>query len=346
MSFVRVRSRFDRVMPLDYTDSILYQRYIPEGGMNGFIEINGQAQWIGVHGDDGAKPLLLFLHGGPGSAMSLLHHAHFRPLEADFTVVHWDQRGSGRSFGRLGKRTGPLSIELLVEDGVAVAEHLRTRFPGRALVVLGASWGSLLGAEMVRRRPELFDAFVGTGQVVDMAGGEQLSYRAAIERSLQRGKPRLAEKLERGGPPPYLSLKALIVQRRALLAGTPAAERKLAGGFLLTMLKAPGAWPWDVVDVLRGTLYTISRLWVALSGWRLEDGGLSFGMPVLFLQGVEDMQTPTPLVEEVFPKLRAPQKQLVLIPGAGHLAIATHLDRCIAEIRAHILPGLSRKAAA
>lgn len=302
-----------------------------------YVELNGQAQWTGVHGDAPGKPLLLFLHGGPGSAMSLLHRRWFRPLEADFTVVHWDQRGAGRTFGRNGKATGPLSIDLIARDGVALAEHLRARFPGRPLVVLGGSWGSLLGAEMVRRRPELFDAFVGAGQVVDMQRGEQLSWRSAIERARAKGHRRLADQIEQV-PPPYPSLKLLIRQRKALIAGTPPAERKVFRTFVLDMAASGG--PRGVLDVLAGGRYTLLRLWEELMDWRLEDGGLAFAMPVLLLQGVEDMQTPTPLVEEVFPKIRAPAKHLALIPEAGHLAVISHLDRCIEEIRQRILPAL------
>lgn len=311
-----------------------------------WVELNGQSQWTGVFGDAPGKPLLLFLHGGPGSAMSLLHERYFRPLEADFTVVHWDQRGAGRTFGRHGKNTGQLSIDLLTRDGTALAEHLRARFPGRPLVVLGTSWGSVLGAEMVRARPELFDAFIGAGQVVDMERGEALSYTAALEWARRDGRHRAAAALEKMGPPPYASLRMLGRQRSALIAGTPVAERQVFKTFFWTMLTAPGARPWDMVQNLMGGFFTIFRLWKELLTWRLEDDGLRFTMPVLILQGMEDMQTPTPLVEEVFPKLQAPAKSLLLVPEAGHVALLTHMDLCLAEIRRFLLPALGRKEAA
>jgi pimeloyl-ACP methyl ester carboxylesterase len=311
-----------------------------------FVEINGLPQWIEVRADAPGKPLLLFLHGGPGSAMSLLHDRYFRPLETDFAVAHWDQRGAGRTFGRQERASQPLSIELIIQDGIAVAEDLRGRFPGRALVVLGCSWGSLLGVEMMRRRPELFDAYVGAGQVVDMARGEQVSYEAAKAWSRRLGRKRTLRRLEEIGPPPYPSLRKLVIQRRALIAGTPAAERRVMRRFPLDLLAASPLRPWEALNVFRGGRYSLVRLWQALMAWRLEDGGLGFPAPVLLLQGTEDMQTPTPLVEEVFPRIRAPKKDLVLIPEAGHVAIATHAERCAGEIRARILPTLATKFAA
>ena len=122
----------------------------------GFVPIGGIDQWITIRGEDRANPVLLVVHGGPGSAFQILSHVAMRPWEARYTVAHWDQPGAGRTFGRNGPDgTGELSLDRMADDGAEVARHVLARTGHSKLILLGASWGSILGLEMVRRHPEL-----------------------------------------------------------------------------------------------------------------------------------------------------------------------------------------------
>jgi len=290
-----------------------------------WIPIGGVDQWVTIRGRRLENPLLLVLHGGPGSSMSVIAQQALGGWDEHFTVVNWDQRGAGRTFGRHGKAgSGKLTLGRMVVDGIELAQELRRRFPARPLVLLGWSWGSLLGVEMIRARPDLFAAYVGVGQVIDMGRGEQLSYFGTIDRLRAKGDERGAQKLEAIGPPPYPSLKALIKQRRLLVSTMPKAERRIFQRQMLDMLLAPDAKLRDVADHLRGALFSIGELWDPISGWRLADGGFSFDVPMLLIQGDLDLQTPTALVTEAAPKLKAPKVDYVVLKGAGHAALMTH----------------------
>lgn len=129
----------------------------------GFVAINGLEQWISVRGESADAPVLLFLHGGPGEAMSPFVSL-FAPWEREFTVALWDQRGAGKTFGRDATGQGEVTLDQLADDDVELAEYLRLRFGKEKIVLVGQSWGSILGWSAIRSRPELFHAYVGTGR--------------------------------------------------------------------------------------------------------------------------------------------------------------------------------------
>ena len=175
----------------------------PMASTSRFASIGRIEQWISIRGEDIANPILLILHGGPGNAMTGLTYAHFRPLEAHFTVVQWDQRGAGKTFGRNGKAgSGEMSIARMAQDGIELVELVRADLGKDKVVLVGLSWGSILGTEMARLRPDLFSAYVGSGQVVDMPRGEQISYDALLARLQGRSGTKAIAALEAIGPPP------------------------------------------------------------------------------------------------------------------------------------------------
>ncbi|THD81294.1 MAG: alpha/beta hydrolase [Phenylobacterium sp.] len=319
--------------------------YLAEGiDEKTWIRLGGVDQWVTIRGRDEANPLILVLHGGPGSALSLLAHKVSPHWDEYFTIVHWDQRGAGRTFARNGKAgCGELTIGRLVVDGIELSEELQRRFPGRPLVLLGWSWGSLLGLEMIRARPDLFAAFVGTGQVVDMVRGEQMSYFGAVDRLRAKGDERAAQTLEAIGPPPYPSIKALGKQRKLLVSTMPKAERQAVGGMTLRLLLAPDSKLKDMATYLAAVLFSVGRLWGQITEWRLADGGLAFDVPLVFLQGELDLITPTPLLTEMAAKLKAPSVTLEIFEGAGHEAPMTHPDAFRRQLVEKVLPLVSPK---
>ena len=135
-----------------------------------YVEVGGIQQWITIRGEDRNNPVLLFLHGGPGAATNPWGYAGFRLWLKHFTVVQWDQRGAGRTFGK--NRDAPtqdITIARMTQDGVELADLLRKQLRKDKIILVGHSWGSTLGVHMVKARPDLFYAFVGTGQVADAA---------------------------------------------------------------------------------------------------------------------------------------------------------------------------------
>jgi pimeloyl-ACP methyl ester carboxylesterase len=299
-----------------------------------FVPIGGIEQWVEIRGEDVANPVLLLLHGGPGNALSGLTYRKLRPLEAHFTVVQWDQRGAGKTYGRHGKiGAGEMSIERMVKDGIELAEWICKDLGQDKILLVGLSWGSLLGTEMAARRPDLFSAYVGTGQVVNMQRGEAVAYDALMERLRARGDAKAMAALTAIGAPPYPDRKALIAQRRLLFKAGSAADRAMMRQLPAALIFAPGRTLKDAWDTTVSNLFSINALYDALMAYDVRHLGTRFEIPMIYLQGADDIQTPTALVEEYFKEIEAPEKALVLLgDGAAHMAMVTHLDAFVAEL--------------
>src|SRR5688572_30332877 len=172
-----------------------------------FVQIGGIEQWISIRGQHRDNPVILVLHGGPGVSNAPFAPA-FIPWEKDFTLVEWDQRGAGRTFGRNGAQgTGLLSIDRLTQDGIELTQHLRSHLQKQKVILFALSFGSVIGLKMVQARPELFAAYVGSGQFVNAADGDLLGYQLTLAQARPAGNSEAIKALEAIGPPPWPDVK-------------------------------------------------------------------------------------------------------------------------------------------
>lgn len=312
----------------------------------GFVQLNGVDQWVSIRGEERDNPVLLLLHGGPGTSFLPIGYRALRSWEARYTVVQWDQPGAGRTFGRHGASgTGDLSLDRFVADGLALAEHLRERLAKDQILLVGVSWGSILGLAMARRRPELFSAFVGAGQVVDMRRNEQVGYASLLEKVRRQGDAKAEAKLLAIGPPPYPDRKALLAERKVLMAHPPASEAGLLRGVIGSLLIAPDFSLKDAYDWYAASMFSTGAMLSDLMAYSDDVPNPSAPLPVLILQGDEDIQTPTVIAREYFERLSSPAKRFALIPGGGHNAVLAMPDRFLEALDEN-LPLLTAKPAA
>lgn len=145
----------------------------PKGGINEemYVDINGTEQWISIYGQDINNPVLLYLHGGPGSSTSTYDYAFTRKWSDVYTVVTWDQRNCGKSYSEQQNNT-ELTYELLMSDGVEMTKFIRNYLEKDKITILGHSWGTYLGSILVLEYPEYYDCYIGTGQLVDFYQNE------------------------------------------------------------------------------------------------------------------------------------------------------------------------------
>jgi pimeloyl-ACP methyl ester carboxylesterase len=304
-----------------------------------YIQIGGRPQWVQIRGENRDNPILLVLHGGPGIAYSPFT-ALFREWERDFTVVQWDQPGAGKTASRGGKRgyVG-LSVEGMVDDSVEVAEWALRRLGQRSLIVLGTSWGSLLGLHLVKRRPDLVLAYVGEGQFVDGQEGARVGYELGLARARQLGKRDAVTALETVGPPPYRDTQTFMIKQRALgQVDLETANGRRFPNIPVMVIFAPGYTLRDSLAYFRGLGASRDAFEQVVLNHDLRALGVDFAAPLFFFQGARDLYTPAQPVEAYVASLRAPRKELVLWEDEAHLTFLTNPEKIHQELVSRVRP--------
>ena len=303
----------------------------------GFVRIDGQDQWITIRGRDRRNPVLLVLHGGPGGAMSHLI-ALMEPLERDYVVVQWDQPGAGRTLARAGGRIDPkLDIATMVRTGLGVSEHVSKRLGRDRIVLLGWSWGSFLGVRMAQARPDLYAAYVGTGQAASAhPERDQWDYTYLLAQARAAGDGKALAVLQAVGPPPWKDRTA--PQQLWRISGPYRGPMLSTADHAAAALAAPH-WTLADVRVLAGGRAPFRTTVLEREVFAAEpDMAPVLPMPVVIIQGERDTNTPTDHARTWLARVRAPAKTFTVIPEAGHQALVTHNATFTQALNANLRP--------
>ena len=301
-----------------------------------YVPIGGIEQWVTIRGQDRAAPVLLFLHGGPGDVTNSWSFIMFAPWETHFTVVQWDQRGAGRTLRETGQAVAPtMTLDRMTQDGIELAEYLRKHLGKDKVIIVAHSFGTILGMRMVRATPDLFYAYVGTGQVADETKNYSAAYDALLKKAQTTGNQQAFDELKSIGRPPYPSGLGYQVQRK-WANRFEGADQLLFGTFGLTLV-APGNSVEDINDSADGQMLSGERLVPQITSSTSKDLGPEFAVPMFFFEGTEDFTTPTALAQQYFASIKAPRKEFVPING-GHFAVFMNSDQFLKELVARVSP--------
>jgi proline iminopeptidase len=303
----------------------------------GFVPIGGIKQWISVRGADRHNPVILVVHGGPGEAQWPAA-AKYQPWERDFVVVQWDQRGAGRTFGLNGTQTPDVNLERIARDGIEVAEYLRRTLDKRKIIVLGHSWGSIVAIHMVQRRPELFAAYVGTGQVASWKASVQAQFDVLLAKARVDNDTASLKELEAIGRPDPGNARQYFQFTKGLGAAMPAADQEWLKSLRASTPASLGVDDKDFQDLLAGMTFTGPRVLPDQMATDLPATATDIRIPFFVIQGRDDVTTPTTAAVAYFAKVKAPTKELVVIEGAGHFAFMTHPGEFLAALTDKVRP--------
>ncbi|MFD2611424.1 alpha/beta fold hydrolase [Paenibacillus gansuensis] len=303
-----------------------------------YVTIGGIEQWITIRGEDRSNPVLLFLHGGPGSPYTV-----FTPLlrewEQDFTVVQWDQRGAGHTFRKNGvDGSGRITFDRLVQDGMEVTEYVLKRLGQRKLILIGSSAGSLTGAMMARQRPDLFYAYIGTDQ--NTPDPMHLGYESALKALQTAGLPKGVELVKKMGPAARKwTRKDFDRRNRILVNASPQVPHMIMDLMLPSMLSSPHHTLRDLSVIMKGMHFTLDYLFDEFMNFDYAGRiGTQFEVPFFLFQGDSDVITPTVTAKDFFDRVEAPHKEFVLIREAGHLACFARPGQFYEELMRRVRP--------
>jgi pimeloyl-ACP methyl ester carboxylesterase len=304
-----------------------------------FVRIGGIDQWIGIRGEHQDNPVLLLLHGGPGCSYSIFT-PHLRPWEKHFTLVQWDQRGSGKTFSRMDPRgSAEISFEQLTCDAIEVAEYVQTRFRKDRIFLLASSLGSTFGVEVVRRRPDLFYAYIGTDQNVGMQRGRDDEHREVLLRLRALGFMQGVKVLQGIGPDPAgWSPEDYDAVARWTMKSDPQGFRRTMKLLKNAVWYAPGWTLKDIRAFVAGMRRTLEKLLPEIARYDAWKLGTRFEIPFFIFQGEKDVLTTPKLAEAFFDDVVAPIKRMVVIPDAGHFAAFMQPNQFLRELLVDVRP--------
>lgn len=301
------------------------------------LALGGVAQTIYLKGVDQTKPVVLFLHGGPGSpeAMAIMHYN--AALQKDYVVVNWDQRGAGKSYSPFIAKES-MTVRQLMADTIELSEYLRKRFKKEKIYLVGHSWGSLLGVLTIRERPDLFHAYIGVGQVVDLVENERLSYAWVLGEAHKRGDAKAVADLASIKDyflPENYALTKLMTQRQYLMkyGGVLHGRDDYA---LLYSYDTGSEFSWfDLLPYGLGSITSLTALWPQLlRAESLEKTAVDFALPVYLFTGAHDYNVPFELTRRYYDRIRAPKKEMVWFNQSGHMPNFEEPERFMRELRA------------
>ncbi len=304
------------------------------------IIIGYTKQWISISGQNNDNPLLLILHGGPGEPLSSkMLHELLPDLEKYFVLVNWHQRNAGRSYNFTFSFKN-LTVDQLVSDAIELSRHLLERFSRKRLLLLGGSWGSFLGISTIAKAPELYYAFVGIGQVVHQEEGEKISYDYILQKAIASNDEKTLKTLKRIGRPPYSSKKHILslIKQRKLLHQYGGAIYNYSNFERASRISSKDYNIIDKLRILLGNYFSEKYLGHSFRKIDLGKECDNLDIPIFFIQGKHDWQTPTVLVKQYFKSLEARQKELFIFEKSGHLPAFEEPQKFTQVIRERVLP--------
>ena len=289
-------------------------------------------QYIIVQTKDSSKPVMLFLHGGPGVPEYFIMKKENQELLKYFVMVYWEQRGAGKSYCR-DKKNCNLTTRQLIEDTRELSEYLTKRFNKEKIYIMGHSWGSMLGLLTVHKYPELFYAYFGTGQVTNQYEAEIESLEFVKSRATKLGDKRGLKKLTALElPKPLADVKEwdyyLRVHRKYLLKYGGTYHQKVSMlKFLKDFLLASEYTLKDKIMLIPSAFYSLKCLWRDVVTIDFFKEIQAVDVPVYFLQGVHDYQVSYHLAKEYFDTLKAPKKEFFTFEHSAHSPITEEYNR-------------------
>jgi pimeloyl-ACP methyl ester carboxylesterase len=300
-----------------------------------FVTLGGVQQWVTIRGSNRANPVLLVLHGGPGDAQSSLRST-YAIYEKDFTIVQWDQRGAGKTYAQ--NPNSPPEPERVELDGIELAQYLCTYLAKKKILLLGHSWGSHLAVKMVQRRPELFAAYIGTGQVGSWRASVQAQFDFMLAKSRAANDRKKVELMEAiGTPDPNNAAQYFSWWRMR----NPYMARADAKWFedLAQIIRSDPEYTDAYMKTLGESMQYSFRITLnAMLTTEFPTTARILKVPFFVIQGKEDMATPTSVAVSYFNIVKAPRKKLIIIEHSGHFALVTHREEFLAALIKEVRP--------
>jgi pimeloyl-ACP methyl ester carboxylesterase len=298
-----------------------------------FVKIGEIEQWITIRGQDKNNPAILFLHGGPGSTYTPFN-SWLLDWEKYFTIIQWDQIGSGKTFKKNGKIEN-ISFKKLAQDGIELTKIICDYLNCNKTILLGSSAGSLIGISMIKQSPELFYAYIGANQNSPDTG---VYYKTLLEYAKKNEKKALRF-LENIGPQKECWTKDDVDKINHIMIKIDKNAPNMIFDLMLPAIMYDCESTMEDIKIMnKGMDYALENLYKEMINFDFDSIGYQFKVPFYIFQGEYDIITPIEDARKYFERIQSPCKEFVIIKNAGHLAEFANTKGFLNELVNKILP--------
>jgi pimeloyl-ACP methyl ester carboxylesterase len=302
------------------------------------IPIGGTHQWISVRGRDRSNPVLLMIHGGPASPEMPSSWFFQNGWEDYFTVVQWDQRGSGKSYNANDPKTvrPTLTGTRMIEDAGEVVQFLRNRYGKNKIFVLGHSWGSVIGISLAHAHPEWLYAYIGTGQVINGRENERVGYTDTLQAAEAAGNQRAIAELKAIAPYPEadgtVPLDKINTERKwSVILGGLTYRRSSYDYYENLFQLSPEYSEQDVAAIDKGSALSLGPLLPVMLSFNYSNV-TKFECPIVLFEGRHDDTTPAEIAAKWLERVQAPGKKLIWFENSSHMAMVEESGRFLVHL--------------
>lgn len=291
-----------------------------------YVTINGVEHYLLHYKTKKEAPVLIFIHGGPGQSEAMIAYIVEEYTSRNYNIVYYDQRGAGKTYLK-NKKARP-DTEILKEDLLGIVLYVKKAYQKEKVGLIGHSWGSVLGSMFALEHPEHTLCYIGCGQVIDLMENERVGYnklKDAIEKS---GNKKDRKKLEKIGEYPVATFDAATYRKMGKIRSLQG-KYHLAAKFDKNMIrmfrKSPIMGMGDIFPFIASMVVNM-QVMKELMSFDLKSKGVEYQVPVYYVLGENDQQTPIEISIAYFNEIEAPDKKLYLIKNAGHAAMIDNLN--------------------
>ncbi len=289
-----------------------------------YVNLQGQEQYLLIKGKDVKNPVIVYLHGGPAGPDSVVTYEWTPYLMDEYTVVVWDQRGCGNTYYR-NKGKDPnnqtATFPQALEDLDALVDYVCQRFEQEKVIIMGHSYGTLLGSRYAQIHPEKVCHYVGISQVISIKLGEKAGYEDAYRIAVEQGKntAKLTAAYEKAMKEPNFDNLGKLRMKTMPLHMPPKAKNQIILGLKSPYLKWNNVkWQLMCMTNMKKLLRLSKDLVDYTFGVNLLEEAKDYQVPVTFIHGDCDWVTPTVCTKQYMEQIKAPHKELVLMKECSH----------------------------
>jgi pimeloyl-ACP methyl ester carboxylesterase len=295
-------------------------------------DIGGIKQYLQIRGQDKSNPVVIFLHGGPGSPMTYINYTYQVPLEKDYTFICWDQRGCGRTYfaNQNMDVEKQLSKDILLKDLDEIVDYSRKRFNQDKVIIFGHSWGTVIGSQYAQQHPEKVKAYLGVGQDVSGFNGYVLAANEAMKHAKEKNSPEdvsrltdLADKLSNPSRENGFRIKQametqVLTKKYMPYSGKKSDLEQMWMGIASPSFSLQDArWLLMPANLERFAMMQ-APLFEEFTNFDMNKLNMKYEVPMYFIAGESDWITPTVTAEQYYKNVDAPDKSMIIIKDAGH----------------------------